>query len=275
MKRIILPIIILFLSLNYVHSAKFTLKWVKNPLFVKYFIEVSDKKDFSGKKQIFSTENAYYELDLDIGVHFIRIQGFDKDNVKSKYSPIRKIIIRYKNYYNPFLKSEGVFIVPQVFKLDFLQKKEPQKTLYYKIDDDTFIQYKNEALSLSPDKDHKIQYTFSNKKSKNIKTITIKVDITPPKYKIIVEKKELTDIKEIKVKHNTDLIIKGIDDISGVKEILYSYDKEIFYRTQDNNPIKKIQIKIKKKKPFTLYFKLIDNVGNVTPLHEIKVIPIL
>ncbi|MDH4129418.1 MAG: hypothetical protein OEV44_11715, partial [Spirochaetota bacterium] len=92
------------------------------------------------------------------------------------------------------------------------------------------------------------------------------IDKSPPDFMIISNGKDVSKEKIINIKTDSFLEIKGIDNSSGVKEILYSYDEKIFYIYEDG-------IYISDKKPFKLYFKLIDNVGNTTPLNIIEILP--
>lgn len=258
-------IFLLFFAVNDILNAKtFLLKWRKEEKTVKYIIEIAKDKKFTELLYKYESTTHSKVFNLPIGIYFVRVYGLDKKNVKSEYSPVRKMIIRLQKYM--YIHREGNKIyVPEKFTLDFLKKENEKGILYYKLKSNDFIKYTGEMIKLT--KNQRMSYYFLKKgKEGKIKSFSLIVDSSPPKYQLSTNEIPLSKEKYIQLKSESLLEITGKDDLSGVKEILYSYDKKIFYLYVES-------IFIYQKTPFTLYFKLIDRVGNVTPIYEKKVTP--
>ncbi len=265
---IIIIIIINLLSIN-LFAKEFTLTWKKEEQSVKYSIEIAKDLDFKNILNSYEVSNNQLKLDLDIGVYYVRVCGFDKENIKTKYTPPRMIIIRYQGKQTIHQVEKNLYVPKDfAFTLDFLQKKQPKKALYYKTNGKKFIKYQNEKISFSVIKKYNLSYYYSEKKAeKDIHLMTIDVDNAAPDYKILVNDKAIDKEKPIKAKVNETIKIVGLDNGSGIKEILYKKsNNNIYYLYKD-------PIIVSNKEPFTLYFKLVDKVGNVSEVFVKKVIP--
>ncbi len=265
----VILIFLLIIPMSQPLKAKsFTLKWLKEKRSVQYVIEVSKDKDFT---KIVSTLNSSINskvMDLPVGIYFIRVYGLDKEGKKSKYTPVRQITVRYQNYERVYQK-DSKFFVPRYLSLDFLVKKKPASKLYYKVNRKKFLLYTNNRIYMGKSGEKTLRYYYKDKsgaKSKK-KSITFWVDGDSPDYDMFVDKVSYSDKKLINVRVGGEINIVASDDDSGVREILYSFDKKVFYFYDSPIPVTD-------STPFTLYFKVIDNVGNVTRLQKKKVQPI-
>ncbi len=266
--KVILIFLLIILASQPLTAKSFTLKWLKEKRSIKYVIEVSKDKEFT---KIINTLNSPINskvMDLPIGIYFIRVYGLDKEGKKSKYTPVRQITVRYQNYERIFQKDDK-FFVPKYLSLDFLVKKKPASRLYYKVNKKKFLLYTDDRIYMGKSGKKTLRYYYKDKsgaKSKK-KSITFWVDGDTPDYDLLVDKGSYADKKVINVRVGGEINIVASDDDSGVREILYSFDKKVFYFYDSPIPITN-------SNPFTLYFKVIDNVGNVTRLHKKDVQPV-
>ncbi|MDH5682366.1 MAG: hypothetical protein OEZ36_12305, partial [Spirochaetota bacterium] len=236
-----------------------------------YVVEISKTLDFKKiyQKKEFKTNKA--TLDLPVGVYFIRFYGVDENGDKTGYSPVRKVTLRYRANYTP-IKQKDQHIAPKTFTLAFLEAENPKKQLYYSINNSKFKKYKGEAYSLDSGKKHSISYYFSDSKQvktnkDSIKTLSLIVDDQAPTFSVTVGKKDFTKSDAINAPVDSVIKIKGQDKLSGLKEILYSYDNKKFF-------LYEYGIDVYDLEPFTIYFKLVDNVGNSTKIIKKKVLPV-
>ncbi|GMT50252.1 MAG: hypothetical protein IEMM0008_1791 [bacterium] len=266
--KTILFLLIIMTSSQLLIAKSFTLKWLKEKRSVQYVIEVSKDKAFTKISQILNSPSNSKVIDLPIGIYFIRVYGLDKAGRKSKYTPVRQITVRYKNYERIFKRDNKVF-VPKYLSLDFLAKKKPDAKLYYKIKKKFILYTTNDMIYMGKSGKKTLRYYFKDKngaKSEK-KSITFWVDKKAPDHDVLVDKVSYSDKKVINVRVRGEISIVAGDDDSGVREILYSFDKQVFYFYDSPIPITD-------STSFTLYFKIIDNVGNVTRLYKKKVQPV-
>ena len=271
--KLISPILLVFLILlnSEMFAKKFTLTLEKEAKSKKYVVEISQSLDFKKLylKKEFNTNQA--TLDLPVGVYFLRFYGLDENGEKTKYSPVRKVTLRYPINYRP-IELKDKIIAPKTFTLEFLMDKAQDKQLYFSINNSKYKKYKGEAYSLDPAKTHKISYYFTDpKKNKNlnkdIQSASIIIDTKAPTYSITIGKQNFTRKKEITAPLDSVIKINGKDNLSGVREILYSFDNKKFF-------LYEYGIDVYDLEPFTLYFKLVDKVGNSTVVYKKKVTPV-
>ncbi len=265
--KTILFLLIVMTSSQPLIAKSFTLKWLKEKRSVQYVIEVSKDKAFTKISQTLNSPNNSKVIDLPVGIYFIRVYGLDKAGKKSKYTPVRQITVRYKNYDRTFKKDDKIF-VPKYLSLDFLVKKKPDAKLYYKIKK-KFILYTKDMIYMGKSGKKTLRYYFKDKNGAKgeKKSITLWVDGEAPDYDVLVDKVSYSDKKVVKARVGSEITIVANDDDSGVREVLYSFDKKVFYFYDSPIPVSD-------STPFTLYFKIIDNVGNVTRLYKRKVQPV-
>jgi len=265
-----LPLIIFVLTTilsQTVYSKEFTLHWKKEEKSVSYIIEIARDKEFSNIIYHYQPRENLMKLDLPIGDYFIRVAGIDGAGVKSKYTPIREVILRPPFTPSVFPTADKIY-VPQNFTLHFLKRNSVKTKLFYKLRNKNFIEYQGKRFWLKKGESQRLAYYYiTDGKKSSVETFTLIADVTPPQYKLISDGNIYNNSNLITVKMGSSIEILGEDDLSGIREILYSYNKKEFLLYQG-------PIDIDDLTPFTLYFKILDRVGNSSPLYEKKVTPI-
>jgi hypothetical protein len=133
----------------------------------------------------------------------------------------------------------------------------------------TFKKYKKDkAINVKKEGEYILYYYFvKGGKTSSLRSTKLIIDNTFPSYNILLNNVIQKKAKDIIVPKGADIVIDAKDGGSGVKEILYAYeDKNIYH-------LYKGYISVSGKKPFYIYFKLIDNVGNATPIYSTRIIP--
>ncbi len=248
------------LSSSYIYGKEFTIKWNKNPNSIKYVVELSKTKDFKVINKRLTIKGLRTQLELDVGIYYVRVYGINRDKSKTKYSSIRRIVIRYSANKYSYKKNNKIYVSAYP-NIDFLFKSG-KGSLYYAIDSQKFKKYrKKDLIKINQEKEYILHYYFiKNAKKTAIQKVNLIVDKTFPAYSILVNGTHKKS-RNIKISKNREIRITAKDKGSGVKEILYAYkDDHVYY-------LYKGYIPLLNKKVFRIYFKLVDNVGNTSPVY--------
>lgn len=275
LKLIFFAAFIIFTLSNLCSAKSFNLKWKPESKSLFYIIEISKEKSFKSLYKELKHKNNAIKLDLPLGTYYIRVCGVDKYDKKSKYTPVRKVVIRY-NRYTRIVKEGDKYYTPKEFDLYFLLDQQKNKKLFYLlIQKDIFFdktkadfkQYNYSNLIVDVNGVYSLYYYYiasDNSKSK-INNIDLYIDSNAPKISFQIEEKIISG-DFFRIERGKELVILAEDNESGIREILYSFDKKTFFHYD-------YPIIINQKKEFQIFVKVIDKVGNSTKLIKKNIQP--
>jgi hypothetical protein len=277
-------------------SKTFTIKWVSSSNIDHYEVEISEDQSFTSpiikNTTLTSLEVKVSELRKTINIKeifYIRIKAVFYTGQNPSYSPIREFKIQ-KIYQDVFIGDNGSIYLPSKFTLDFIMKKyqSPQYRglkLYFRLGrkNKTYKYLKGTHIKCKTQSGKKeIFYYFGDNRNRNRtkwQRIIINIDKTPPKLRISCGNKNIFSSDSLTAGLKDTIIAKTKDKHSGIHpngEILYSTDqqnpknKKIFVQYQEDISIetllKKLELNPNLSHKITLYFKAIDNVGNISPI---------